>query len=79
MNRFFIKKKKTKQNFWPCHTACEILVPSWGIEPKAPALEAQGLNHQIAKEVPGIDFYKIIVLFNIILWFLSSLIFSVMP
>ena len=32
--------------------ACEILVPRPGIEPMSPALEAQGLNHWTAREVP---------------------------
>ena len=29
-----------------------ILVPQAGIEPAPPALEAQGLNHQITREIP---------------------------
>ena len=39
--------------FWPCHVACEILVPPPGIEPVPPTLVAQSLNHWTAKEVPG--------------------------
>ena len=27
--------------FWPCHTACGILVPRQGIEPMPPALESE--------------------------------------
>ena len=32
--------------FWLCHTACGILVPQPGIEPKPSALKVQSLNHQ---------------------------------
>ena len=38
--------------FWPCHTACGILVPRPGIEPVPPAVEARGLNHWTTREVP---------------------------
>ena len=37
--------------FWPCHVACDILVPWPGIKPTSPALEAQCLNHWITREV----------------------------
>ena len=30
--------------FWPCHVACEILVPPPGIEPVPPAVEARSLK-----------------------------------
>ena len=38
--------------FWPHHRACKILVPWPGIEPTAPVLETQSLNHWTAREVP---------------------------
>ena len=38
--------------FWPSHTTCGILVPGPGIEPAPPAVEARGLNHWTAREVP---------------------------
>ena len=38
--------------FWPCCSACGILVPRPGIEPKAPATEGQGPNHWTAREFP---------------------------
>ena len=37
--------------FWPCHTACGILVPDWD-EPEPAAVEVQSLNHWAAKEAP---------------------------
>ena len=37
--------------FGPRCTACGILVPRPGIEPKPPALAAQSLNHWTAREV----------------------------
>ena len=37
--------------FWPCHTACRILVPRPGIEPTPPAVEAQSLKHRTAREI----------------------------
>ena len=38
--------------FWPCRTACGILVPQPGIKPMPPAVEAWSLNHWTAREVP---------------------------
>ena len=38
--------------FWPCYTACGILVLQAGIEPVPPAVEAQSPNHWIAREFP---------------------------
>ena len=38
--------------FWPCHTACGILVPRPGTEPVPPAAETQSLNNWTAREVP---------------------------
>ena len=37
--------------FWPCCTACGILVPRPGKEPVPPAVEAPGLNHCTTREV----------------------------
>ena len=36
--------------------ACGILVPSPGIEPVPPAVEAQSPNHWTAKEYPVLNF-----------------------
>ena len=44
--------------FWPCYAVCGLLVPQPGTEPVPPELEAQSLNHWMAKEVP------IMILFN---------------
>ena len=38
--------------FWPCHTACRIVVPRPGIEPSLSAVEAQSLNHWTSRKVP---------------------------
>ena len=38
--------------FWQCLTACGILVPWPGIEPKPPALKGWSFNHWTTKEVP---------------------------
>ena len=38
--------------FWPCLMVYGILLPCPGIEPVPPALEAEGLNHWTAREVP---------------------------
>ena len=45
--------------FWPCPTACGILVPPPGIEPAPPALEAWSLNHWTAREVPRFLYFLI--------------------
>ena len=37
--------------FWPSCLACGILVPCPGMEPAAPAVEAQNLNHWTTREV----------------------------
>ena len=42
--------------FWPCHTACGILVPRPGIEPASSALKAWSPNHWTAREVPPLLF-----------------------
>ena len=36
---------------WPLCTACGILVPQTGIEPRTPAMETWSLNHWTAREV----------------------------
>ena len=38
--------------FWPCCTACEILVPQPWIEPVTPALKVSSLNHWTTGEAP---------------------------
>ena len=38
--------------FWPCHTACGILVPWPGVEPLPPAVEAWSPNHWTTREAP---------------------------
>ena len=38
--------------FWPCHTACRILVPQPGIKPVPLAVEAQSPNYWITREDP---------------------------
>ena len=47
--------------FWPHHTAFGISDPQPGMEPKSPALEAQGLNHWTAREDP-ISFHFLIAI-----------------
>ena len=43
---------------WPSHAACGILGPPPGIEPMAPAVEAQSLNPWTAREVPKLFFQE---------------------
>ena len=44
--------------FWPTHTACGILVPRPGIEPRPPrAVEARSLNHWTFREVPEVSLW----------------------
>ena len=38
--------------FWPCLTACEILVPQPGMDSEPPALEGWGLDYWTTREVP---------------------------
>ena len=45
--------KTLKKFFWPCHTACGILVPWPGIKSLSPAVEAWSLNHWMTREVPA--------------------------
>ena len=40
-------------SFWPCHLACEILLPHPGIKLMPPAVEARSLNHWIPGKVPA--------------------------
>ena len=39
-----------------CHKACEILVPSPGIQPASPALGGCTLNYWTTREVPTLHF-----------------------
>ena len=59
--------------FWPCHTACGILVPWSGIEPLSPAVEVQSFNHWTAREVPTTFVLKIPILTRFSLNFLVCL------
>ena len=43
--------------FQPCYVACGILVPRPGIQPMPLAVEAWGLDHWIAREVPSVHFF----------------------
>lgn len=40
--------------FWPCHAACGIFVPQWGIKPVPPAVETWNPNHCTTRECPGV-------------------------
>ena len=42
--------------FFPCHSACGILVPRPGIESIPLALEVQSLNHWTASEISKLGF-----------------------
>jgi len=44
--------------FWPCFSACGILIPLPGIEPSPSAVEAWSLNHWTIREVPITDFME---------------------
>lgn len=44
--------------FWPCRAACSILVPSPGIKPEPPSMEAWSLNPQTARKVQKIVLTK---------------------
>ena len=46
--------------FWLLCTACGILVPILGIKPAPPVMEAWGLNHWSAREVPRDDLYFVL-------------------
>ena len=43
---------------WQCLTACGILVPRPGIEPKPPALKEWSLNHWTTKEIPERQLFR---------------------
>ena len=48
-----VRKPAVLAGFFLSHrTACGILVPQPGMEPMPPAVEARGLNHWTAREVP---------------------------
>ena len=38
--------------FWPCHTACGILVPQPRVEPRPPSVKVQSLNLWTTREAP---------------------------
>ena len=61
--------------FWPCRTACGILVRWPGIEPTPPALGAQSLSHWTAREVPKLTFldstYKWDHTVSVVTWLIS--------
>ena len=46
-------------SFWPCHTACRILVPQSGIEPVPPAVETQSLNHWTTREFSSLKLFEL--------------------
>ena len=48
--------RSRKFSFFGCTTACGISVPQPRIEPMPPPLEAWGLNHLTAREVPELGF-----------------------
>ena len=43
--------------FQPCYVAYRILIPPPGTESAPPAMEAQSLNHWMARDVPKITFF----------------------
>ena len=43
--------------FWPCLSACGILVPRPGIEPTPSAVKAPSPNHWTARDIPGITYF----------------------
>ena len=47
-----------------CHVVCGVLFPGLGIEPAPPVLEAQSLNHWIAREVPSTFFFLLMRTFK---------------
>ena len=50
--------------FWPCHTACGILVPRPGIEPRPSAVKVWSPNHWTAREFPQLSLLDRRVLSN---------------
>lgn len=44
--------------FWLHHAACGLLAPGPGIESVPPTLEARGINHWTAREVPVVTSFK---------------------
>ena len=45
--------------FWPCRTACRILVPQPDIKPGALAVEVRSPNHWTARKFPLGQFFKV--------------------
>ena len=62
--------------FWPCRTACGILVPQPGIEPVPPAVEAQSPDYWTTREFQIMD-RCVLVFICLQVFFISSLISSV--
>ena len=48
--------------FWSCSTACRILVPQPGIEPRPLAVKAQGPNHWAARDFPRYSCFRFFLL-----------------
>ena len=44
--------------FWPHHSACRILVPQPGMEPRPSAVRVQSSNHWTAWEFPPTAYFK---------------------
>ena len=47
---FFFLNSAPMNFFWPCHTACGILVPQPGTEPEPSAVKAWSPNHWTVRE-----------------------------
>ena len=65
--------------FWPCFTACKLLVHQPEIKPTPPSVEAQSLNHWTTREIPRHQFetvwdgiitssWSLCVAFTVCLW-----------
>ena len=44
--------------FWPCHLACEILVPQPGIEPMPSVVKGQSPNHWTTRELSKMQVFR---------------------
>ena len=49
----------THLKFWPCHTACRILVPQSRIKSASPVVDVQNSNHWITREAPRLPAFKV--------------------